>query len=165
VLAKSHVLGESSLKLEKYYGAIEDEFLAEEEEQEAAGQPTKSNKTSFTVRAFSTPSLVVDRTKLVVSNVQENINIQQLDLFIQMLCGVHKTDINEINWSLEKRGKLIIDFRREVDINRVLSDFNNNASLTTLNGRPVQLETVNKTRTLVVLVISIYFGFFFFFFV
>ena len=151
-MGRAHVLGEVTLKVEKYYGPIEDEFLIEEEEQEAAGQPTKANKASFSVRAFSTPSLVVDRTKLVLANVQENVNIQQLDLFVQLLCGVHRADINEVNWSLEKRGKLIIDFRREVDINRLLSEFNNNAGLASLNGRAVQLETVNKTRTLGVLV-------------
>jgi hypothetical protein len=153
VTTRTHVLGEASLRVEKYYGPIEDEFLLEEEEQQEAQLPVaKAHKASFTIRAFSTPALVVDRTKLVLANIQENVNVQQLELFVQLLCGVHRADINEVNWSLEKRGKLIIDFRREVDIGRLLSEFNNNAGLATLNGRPVQLETVNKTRTLVVLV-------------
>jgi hypothetical protein len=63
----------------------------------------------------------------------------------------NKQEINEINWSLEYKGKLLIDFRKEIDISRILHEFSQN-SFNNINGVPVQLETVNSTRTLVVLV-------------
>ena len=64
--------------MEKYYGPIEDEFLLKEEVQLPV-----AHKTSFTIRAFNTPALVVDRTKLVLANLQENVNVQQLELLVQ----------------------------------------------------------------------------------
>lgn len=161
VCSRTHSIGGSTIKVEKYFGPIEDEFFFEEEEQESkafssstdqakSSRGTKSNA-YFSLRSFNTPSLVIDRTKLVLSNIQENVSIQQLDFYIQLICHQNRADINEINWGLEKKNKLIIDFKREVDINRILTEFNN-SNLNNLNGKPIQIETVNKTKTLVVLI-------------
>ena len=169
VLLRNHTVSEATLKLEKYYGPIEDEFFTEEEEQESQTYSDQSKSSSllqgrnssksltsghFTIRSFNTPSLVIDKTKLILSNIQENINIQQLDFYVQLICHNNRADINEINWSLEKKGKLLIDFKREIDINKLLTEFNN-SQLNNLNGKPIQVETVNKTKTLVVLVTGV----------
>ena len=45
----------------------------------------------------------------------------------------------------------MIEFKKEVDINKILSEFNNSI-LNNINGKSIQIETVNKTKTLVVLV-------------
>ena len=173
VLAKTHIICDCIVKLERYYEPIEDEYFLEEEEFENQGaiaavatqqqqqQPpsllsSKSDRfkrqsiwAMTSLRSFVTPQQTHDKTKLILSNIQENANIQQIEFLIQLI--TNKQEINEINWSLENKGKLLIDFKKEVDISRVLHEFNQN-SLNNLNGKPVQLETVNATRTLVVLV-------------
>jgi hypothetical protein len=173
VLSKMHILCESSVRLEKYYGPIEEEYFREEEELVAQGyvEVEKSNSSSTslsssqkekdkskktrslahlsTLKSFSTQSVAIDKTKLIVSNIQENVNMQQLDFYIQLL--TNKAEINEINWSLENKGKILIDFKKEMDISKILYEFNNNF-LNNLNGKQIQIETVNVTRTLVVLV-------------
>lgn len=183
VLSKQHVICDTVVKLDKYYGAIEDEYFLEEEEFEnqineqvqasilAANANASSSSlydsvkldatsidlarkrksiwTMTSLKSFNSPTPSIEKTKLVVSNIQENVNIQQIDFLIQLI--TNRTEINEINWSLEHKGKLLIDFRKEIDINRILYEFNQNG-YNNLNGKPIQLETLTQTRTLVVLV-------------
>ncbi|CAF0758942.1 unnamed protein product [Brachionus calyciflorus] len=146
ILAKTHIICESLVKIEKYYGPIEEEYFREEEQSDNLVSET-GRKSLTSLRSFNTPLNQIDKTKLVVSNIQENVSIQQLDFYIQLLCN--RQEINEINWSLENKGKLLIDFKKEIDINKVLSEFTN---FNNLNGKLAQIETVNETRTLVVLV-------------
>ena len=91
---------------------------------------------------------LVDKTKLVLSNIQDNVNIQQLEFYIGLL--TNKSDIGECSWSMEHRGKLMIHFKKEIDINKTIFEFGH--SMNNLNGIPVQLELLNYTRTIVVLV-------------
>jgi hypothetical protein len=164
VLAQTHTICDNIIKIEKYYGTIEDEYTIEENEEELISDQNSlkinsidvnkcKNQTNnlFTMRTFSTPSLSIDKSKIIISNIQENINIQQLDFYIQLITASNKIEINEIYWSLEKKGKLIIGFKKEIDITKILYEFNNNC-LNNLNGKPIHLETVNKTKSLVVLV-------------
>lgn len=159
VLARTHILCESQVKLEKYWGPIEEEFIRDEEEGESGGIDIDSKlktqrKSIAQINAMRSlaqqPVQNIDKTKLVVSNIQENVNIQQIDYYIKLL--THNQDINEINWSLEHKGRLLIDFKKEVDIVKIIEEFHNNPSLSNLNGKQILVETVNVTRTLVVLV-------------
>lgn len=45
----------------------------------------------------------------------------------------------------------MIEFKKEVDINKILSEFNN-TTFNNINSKPIQIETVSKTKTLAVLV-------------
>jgi hypothetical protein len=160
VLSRSHVIAESLVKLEKYYGPIEDEFIREEEELDADLASSESSTTSRGMNKrkpqaqISRTNLLnaqaIDKTKLVMSNIQENVSIQQIDFLVKLITG--KNEINEINWSLEHKGKILIDFKREVDVHRLIEDFQLSPALSNLNGKAVQLETVQVTRTIVVLV-------------
>ena len=159
VLARTHILCESQVKLEKYWGPIEEEYIRDEEEGESGGIDIDSKlktqrKSIAQINAMRSlaqqPVQNIDKTKLVVSNIQENVNIQQIDYYIKLL--THNQDINEINWSLEHKGRLLIDFKKEVDIVKIIEEFHNNPSLSNLNGKQILVETVNVTRTLVVLV-------------
>ena len=166
VMEESHSICETTVKVEKYYGAIEDEYFNEEEEIELQTDQSSMSKLNlvnkqhksasnnfFTIKSFSQLALAIDKTKLIISNINENINIQQLDFYIQLITVSYKCDINDIHWSLEKKGKLLIDFKKEIDMAKVLNEFNN-SGLNNLNGKPIQLETVNKTKTLVVLILD-----------
>jgi len=107
ILARNHQVCGSSLKIERYFGPIEDEFFIEEEQETGALSErnknlAKASNAYFTIRSFSQPSLAVDRSKIILSN---------------------------------------------------LAEFNN-SNLNNINGKPIQIETVNKTKTLVVLVKS-----------
>lgn len=141
----------------RYWGPIEEEFIREEEEGEGVEidpklrNPRKSVAQINAMRALSqTPVQNIDKTKLVLSNIQENVNIQQIDFYVRLL--THNQDINEINWSLDHKGKLLIDFKKEVDILKIIEEFHSNPVLSNLNGKAIQVETVNVTRTLVILV-------------
>jgi len=162
VMSQSHIVCENTVKLEKYYGPIEDEYFREEDEIESSQMLLDSSVSSSSskfkqkslasypqLKSFTSQMPAIDKTKLVISNIQENISLQQLDFYIQLI--TNRGDINEINWSLEHKGKLIIDFKKEMDINRILQEYKEN-NLNNLNGKPVQIETVNVTRTFVVLV-------------
>jgi hypothetical protein len=92
----------------------------------------------------------VDKTKLIISNVKENVNVQHLDFYIQLITD--DKAIESINWSLEYPGKIIINFKREMDIDKIFETFHNNKKFQTINGRPIDLETVNMTKTIVVLI-------------
>lgn len=102
------------------------------------------------MRTLTQSTQAIDKTKLVLSNIQENVSIQQLDFYVKLLTS--RQEINEINWSLEHKGKILIDFKKEVDISKIIDDFHGCAELANLNGKPIQVETVNVTRTLVILV-------------
>jgi len=162
VMSQSHIVCENTVKLEKYYGPIEDEYFREEDEIESSQMLLDSSVSSSSskfkqkslasypqLKSFTSQMPAIDKTKLVISNIQENISLQQLDFYIQLI--TNRGDINEINWSLEHKSKLIIDFKKEMDINRILQEYKEN-NLNNLNGKPVQIETVNVTRTFVVLV-------------
>ena len=170
VLMQSHVVCEQSLTLEKYFGPIEDEYFREEDEIDGTlsyGESIAESKflnsspefrlkrNGLSTISFSSlkPSMSSmannDKTKIIISNIQENICIQQLDFLIQLLTG--RAEISEINWSLDFRGKLLIDFKQEIDMPRLQHEFNSNL-INNLNGKKLQLETVNLTRTIVVLV-------------
>lgn len=164
VMSRTHIICERSVKLEKYYGPIEDEYFKEEEEAEAelnqkrsgleqqSSVDAKGNKAIVLPAAPSDKSKqinAIDKTKLIISNIPENVTIQQLEFLVQLV--TNKSDIYEINWSLDIKGKLLIDFNREMDINRILKEFSNN-TLNNVNGKPIILEAVNVTKTLVVLV-------------
>lgn len=163
----AHIICEHAVKLEKYYGPIEDEYIREEEDMssetyfentkkdllETSKQKEKKKSLAAlaTLKSFSQAPAQIDKTRLIISNIHDNINIQQLEFYIQLL--TNKQEIEEINWSLENKGKLLIDFKKEIDIGKVLHEFNNVvAPLNNLNGQPLQLETLSATRTLVVLV-------------
>lgn len=153
VLSKTHIICENTVKIQKYYGSIEDEYYLEEEENPIQNESLIGRKKSLanlaSLRSFSTPINTIDKTKFVLSNIQENINIQQLELYIKLLSD--RQEISSINWSLEKKGKLLVEFKKEIDINKVLNEFNSN-NMNNLNSKPIQIETVNLTRSLVVLV-------------
>lgn len=157
VMSQSHIICETTVKIEKYYGPIEDEYLREEDEIETSQlliEPMIKNKRKSLasypqLKSFSSQLTTIDKTKLIIANIQENISLQQLDFYIQLITS--RGEINEINWSLEHKGKLIIDFKKEVDITRILQEYKEH-QMNNLNGKPIQLETVNVTRTLVVLV-------------
>lgn len=141
----------------RYWGPIEEEYIREEEEGEGVEvdpklrNPRKSVAQINAMRALTqTPAQNIDKTKLVVSNIQENVTIQQIDFYIRLL--THAQEINEINWSLEHKGRLLIDFKKEVDILKIIEEFHSNPALSNLNGKPIEVETVNVTRTLVILV-------------
>lgn len=152
VMSKSHIICENTVKIQKYYAPIEDEYFLEEESL-GQNEPVPGRKKSLasltSLRSFSTPLNTIDKTKIVLSGIQENINIQQLELYIKVLCNRH--DINSINWSLENNGKILIEFKKEIDINKVLTEFNTN-NMNHLNSMPIQIETVNLTRSFVALV-------------
>ena len=101
------------------------------------------------LKAFTSPIANTDKSKLIISNIPENINIQHLELYINLL--TNKNEIKEINWSLDFKGKLLIEFAKEIDIGKILDDFNSNG-YNNLNGRLLQLEQVSLTRTIVVLI-------------
>lgn len=144
--------------LVRYWGPIEDEYIREEEEADVGiDLDTKvrtQRKSLAQINAMrsltQTPAQNIDKTKLVVSNIQENVSIQQIDFYVKLL--THNQEINEINWSLDHKGKLLIDFKKESDILKIIEEFHSNPALSNLNGKAVQVETVNVTRTLVVLV-------------
>ena len=83
------------------------------------------------LKAFNTPNASIDKTKLIISNIPENINIQHLELYINLLSN--KNEIKEINWSLDFKGKILIEFKKETDINKILDEFNSKG-LNNLNG-------------------------------
>lgn len=141
----------------RYWGPIEEEFIREEEEGEGIEidpklrNPRKSVAQINAMRALTQTSVQnIDKTKLVVSSIQENVTIQQIDFYVRLL--TQNQEINEINWSLEHKGRLLIDFKKEVDILKIIEEFHTNPALSNLNGKAVQVETVNVTRTLVILV-------------
>jgi hypothetical protein len=150
VLSRLHIICEHTVKIEKYYGPIEEEYFREEEEIETSQlMLEKSINIPRNLKSLKSQVSNIDKTKLIISNIQENISLQQLDFYIQLI--THRAEINEINWSLEHKGKLIIDFKKEMDINHILDEFQQQ-TFNNLNGKSIQLETVNVTRTLVVLV-------------
>ena len=63
------------------------------------------------LRSFAQAPAQIDKMHLLISNIPENINIQQLE---------------EINWSMEHRGKLLIEFKNEYDVTKVLHEFSEN---------------------------------------
>jgi hypothetical protein len=164
VMSRTHIICETQVKLEKYWGPIEEEYFLEEEELDQKEidvkkdliessrekQKRKSIAALTTLKSFAAPPNTVDRTKLILSNIQENINIQHLEFYINLITA--RSEIKEINWSLEHKGKILIEFTKEIDINRVLSEFQSTNFLNNLNSKPIQIETVNLTRTLVVLI-------------
>lgn len=166
VCSRSHNIAECLVKLERYYGPIEDEFIRDEEEHEAmmdyaesgssSGRSRQQRKLATQQSSRSSPGPIgplgpgIDKTKLVISNIQENVTIQQLEFLVKLV--TQKNEINEINWSLEHKGKLLIDFKREVEMQKLLEEFGQNQTLSNLNGKPIQIETVNVTSTVVVLV-------------
>jgi hypothetical protein len=138
VMGKTHIVCDKLIRIEKYYGPIEDEYFLEEEEFESQQQEQTQQNTSSvkrdpifetsrekskrlqaltSLKSFNTPHASIDKTKLVLANIQENTSIQQIDFLVQLITG--KQEINEINWSLEHKGKLLIDFKQEIDINKV----------------------------------------------
>lgn len=166
VLERVHIICETTVKCEKYYGPIEDEYIREEEELNASESYFEDTKKDLlesskqkekkktlaalaTLKSFSVAPTQIDRTRMLVSNIPDNINIQQLEFYIKLV--TNKLEVEDINWSLDFKGKLLIDFKKEIDIGKILHEFNNN-SLNNLNGKPIQLETLQTTRTLVVLV-------------
>jgi hypothetical protein len=156
---------------ERFFGPIEDEYIRQEDEErevrESSGdsyisdtkrdllessrqkEKKKALAAMASLRSFAQAPAQIDKTHLLISNIPENINIQQLEFYIQLLAN--KNEIEEINWSMENRGKLLIEFKKEIDVNKVLHEFSEN-NYNNLNGKPVQLETLSLTRTLVVLV-------------
>jgi hypothetical protein len=147
VLSQTHIICEKQVKLEKYWGPIEDEYFTEEEELESNGSTSdlkqdllettkdkmkkKSMALMTSLKAFNTQNASVDKTKLIISNIPENINIQHLELYINLLSN--KNEIKEINWSLDFKGKILIEFKKEIDINKILDEFNSKG-LNNLNG-------------------------------
>lgn len=164
VMSRTHIICETQVKLERYWGPIEEEYFLEEDELDQKEtdvkkdliessrekQKRKSIAALTTLKSFAAPPNTVDRTKLILSNIQENINIQHLEFYINLITA--RSEIKEINWSLEHKGKILIEFTKEIDINRVLSEFQSTNFLNNLNSKPIQIETVNLTRTLVVLI-------------
>ena len=164
VMSRTHSICETQVKLERYWGPIEEEYFLEEDELDQKEtdvkkdliessrekQKRKSIAALTTLKSFAAPPNTVDRTKLILSNIQENINIQHLEFYINLITA--RSEIKEINWSLEHKGKILIEFTKEIDINRVLSEFQSTNFLNNLNSKPIQIETVNLTRTLVVLI-------------
>jgi hypothetical protein len=166
VLERAHIICETTVKCAKYYGPIEDEYIREEEELNSSVSYLEDTKKDLlesskqkekkktlaalaTLKSFSIAPTQIDRTRMLVSNIPENINIQQLEFYIKLV--TNKLEIDDINWSLDFKGKIMIDFKKEIDIGKILHEFNNN-SLNNLNGKAIQLETLQTTRTLVVLV-------------
>jgi hypothetical protein len=160
VLSQTHIICEKQVKLEKYWGPIEDEYLMEEEELELNGSTSdlkqdllettkdkmkkKSMALMTSLKAFNTQNASIDKTKLIISNIPENINIQHLELYINLLSN--KNEIKEINWSLDFKGKILIEFKKETDINKILDEFNSKG-LNNLNG--------NETFSLLIFIAEI----------
>jgi hypothetical protein len=167
VMSRAHVICENLIKLEKYYGPIEDEHFIEQQELENDGfydvkrdldsgklDKSAKKKTMSSMASLKSFSLDVtkniDKSKLVIANIQENVNIQQLEFAIQLI--THRSDIHEINWSMDQKGKLLIDFKKDVDIEKMIYDFEQSPWLKNLNGKQISIEPVNITKTIVVLV-------------
>ena len=148
VMSQTHIICEKQVKLEKYWGPIEDEYLMEEEEKELKTMASIDLKNDLlettkeklrkkelalmsSLKSFNTQNSSIDKTKLVIANIPENVNIQHLELYINLLSN--KNEIKEINWSLDFKGKVLIEFKKEVDINKILDDFNSNG-LNNING-------------------------------
>ena len=120
VMSHTHIICEKQVKLEKYWGSIEDEYFLEEDELEnqAASVDVKQDllETSrdklkrksmavlTSLKSFSLAPPSIDKTKLIISNIQENINIQQLEFYINLI--TQKNEIKEINWSLDFKVEL-----------------------------------------------------------
>jgi hypothetical protein len=111
VMAKTHIICESVIKLERYYGPIEDEYFVEEEEFESGqsssllaeqlSKPasiasllleTKSERNKrqsiwamTSLKSFATPQTITDKTKLILANIQENTSIQQIDFLVDFI--------------------------------------------------------------------------------
>lgn len=170
LINRAHIICETQVKLEKFYAQIEsDSFFDDDEELEEPIKPdTKLNKkdaklkdlkskksleqyrsisSSMTSLASNAP--VIDKTKFIISNIQENINIQQLEYFIQLLSN--KIEIKQVSWSFEYKGKLLVEFKREIDLKKVLQEYHKNV-YNNLNGKPVQIEPVNLTRALLIII-------------
>ena len=147
VLSQTHIICEKQVKLDKYWGPIEDEYFLEEEEKGSSltsidlkqdlleTTKDKLRKKEFalmsSLKSFNSSNSWTDKTKLVISNLPENVNIQHLEFYINLLAN--KNDIKEINWSLDFKGKILIEFKKEVDIAKILDDFNSNG-LNNING-------------------------------
>jgi hypothetical protein len=79
------------------------------------------------------------------------VNIQHLDFYIQLII----TDFNSIesiNWSLHFADKIMIHFKHEMDIIKIIETFQKNPLLKTINGHPIHLETVSLTKQIAVLI-------------
>jgi hypothetical protein len=160
VLGQTHVLFGNLIGVEKYYLQVEDVgFDVDgdiETKTDRKRRKSKGNKkTSITAdHQFSTASAqqvttAIDKSKLILANIQENVNIQQLEFYIKLL--TNKADISQISWSYEHKGKLLVEFKHDVDMNRIYHEYNSN-SFNNLNGKPVEIETVNITRTLILII-------------
>ena len=106
MINRTHIISGVTLKVVKFYGPIEEEYILDEEELSSELDPKMqiSRKFQTNIRSFGTSSMSIDRTKIVLSNIQENVSIQHLDFYIQLITASISTEIFEINWSLEMKG-------------------------------------------------------------
>jgi hypothetical protein len=163
VLARSHTLSGMTVKVEEFYGPIEDESFADDDgddvmvvsksmvnKKDQKARPRKINiDHPLSSSLVSSGGPLADRTKIIIANLQENINIQQLDFFIQLL--TNKSEVQNVSWSFEMKGKLLVEFEREIDLKKILHEYHK-SSMNNLNGKLVQIEPVNTTRTLIVVI-------------
>lgn len=161
VVAKEHILCDSKVKVEKFYAEIETDGFVDENVVSANFNKNSSkdkNKKILDQIKASTPFITkflesdgeggVDRAKLVIGNIPENINSQQLDFYLSLL--TNRAEIHQVFWSYEFKGKLLVEFKRDIDLKSVFTEFNKN-QLNNLNGRQLQLETVNQSKTIILL--------------
>ena len=162
VLNRSHVLYGMTVKLEEFYGPIEDDSFADDDgtedtmiisksmKKDPKARPRKINVDQpLSTSLISSGGPLADRTKIIIANLQENINIQQLDFFIQLL--TNKAEVQNVSWSFEMKGKLLIEFKKEIDLKKILQEYHR-SFMNNLNGKQVQIEPVNLTRTLIVVI-------------
>ena len=133
IMDKTHSICQKEILIEKYYNEIEQEFEFEEATTNYEIQKVKND--------------IIDRTKLIISNIPETVAIQHLDFLIKLITD--KQEIYKITWSLECKDKLLIDFKQEIDTDKVFSRFN---QFNNLNTREIKIEKVSKTKKLYILV-------------
>jgi hypothetical protein len=166
VLSRSHIISGNTVKLVEFYGPIEDESFVDDEADDDAlflsksivsnkkdarrlKKGNKDDQQKLSSSYISSGAPLADRTKIILSNLQENINIQQLDFFIQLLTS--KAEVQQVSWSFEFKGKLLIEFKKEIDLKKILQEYHK-SSFNNLNGKQVQIEPVNMTRTLIIVI-------------
>ena len=163
VLGRSHSLSGMTVKVDEFYGPIEDESFADDDGDDVmVVSKSLTNKKDPRARSrkinvdqplstslVSSGGPLADRTKIIIANLQENINIQQLDFFIQLL--TNKSEVQSVSWSFEMKGKILVEFAKEIDLKKILHEYHK-SNMNNLNGKLIQIEPVNSTRTLIVVI-------------
>jgi hypothetical protein len=137
--SQEHFISNVKVLIEKYFDEIENEF--------EDFISTKIQSKNLKEKHLDL-DLKIDKTKIIISKLKENMNVQQLEFLILLLVQ-KQSDILKVNWSLDHKDKLLVSFKQEIDQSNFKTLFNK------LNRFNYELENVHKTTNLLVLVKSV----------